>query len=159
MPVDREEDWCIAKDAEIECVVRVFPNVIAADYEVCAEGLLQAGMELIAEAGLQCSRNPRSASKQRRKNIVSASRTGEHQIFIERSLKRTRIRDTQDGIGLLNVVRSAYARFRPTRDGQTVVEISADTEVEDPVSCLDLVQNIQSEFLDVGVTKECIERS
>ena len=79
MPIDRKEDWRVAKDAEIEGVVGVLPNVIAADHEVLAEGLLQAGMELIAEAGLQCSGYPRCASQQRRENLISTSRTGENQ--------------------------------------------------------------------------------
>ena len=55
VPVDREGDRRVAEHAEVEGVVRVLPDVVAADDEVLAEGLLQAGVELVAEAGLERS--------------------------------------------------------------------------------------------------------
>ena len=54
VPVDGERDGRVAEHAEVEGVVGVLPDVLAADDEVFAEGLLEAGMKLVAEAGLKC---------------------------------------------------------------------------------------------------------
>jgi hypothetical protein len=73
MPVDREEDRRVAQDGKVEGVVRVFPDVLAAEHEILAEGLLQAGMELVAVAGLKRAGNARCAGKQRGQHVVQAS--------------------------------------------------------------------------------------
>ena len=52
MPVDWERDGRIAEDTEIEGVVGVLPDIVAADDEVFAKGLLETGVELVAKAGL-----------------------------------------------------------------------------------------------------------
>ena len=59
MPVDGKGDGRVAEHAEVEGVVRVLPDVLAADDEVLAEGLLEAGVELIAKAGLRGFRRRR----------------------------------------------------------------------------------------------------
>ena len=74
MPVDGEEDGRVAQDAEVEGVVRVLPDVLAADHGLLAEGLLQSGVKLVAEAGLQRARNTRGAGEQRRKHSVRSIR-------------------------------------------------------------------------------------
>ncbi len=51
VPVDGEGDGRVAEDAEVEGVVGVLPDVLAAEDHVLAEGLLQAGVELVAIAG------------------------------------------------------------------------------------------------------------
>ena len=51
VPVDGEGDGCVAKHAEVERVMSVFPNVLAAEDEVFAQSLLEAGVEFVAEAG------------------------------------------------------------------------------------------------------------
>ena len=56
MPVDGEGDGRVAQHAEVEGVVGVLPDVLAADDDVLAEGLLQAGVELVAEAGVEAFR-------------------------------------------------------------------------------------------------------
>ena len=53
VPVDREGDRSIAQNAEVERVMRVLPDVFAAEHHIFSESLLQAGMELVAKAGLQ----------------------------------------------------------------------------------------------------------
>jgi len=53
MPVDGERDGRVAKDAEVEGVVGVLPDVVSAEDQVLAEGLLEASMKLVAVAGLQ----------------------------------------------------------------------------------------------------------
>ena len=62
-----------------------------------AEGLLQAGMELVAKAGLQGSRDAGRAVQQRRQHGIRASGAGEHQVLVERRLQRARIGDAQHG--------------------------------------------------------------
>ena len=56
MPVDGEKDGRVAKHTEVEGIVRVLPDVLAADRCPLAEGLLQTGMELVAVAGVECAR-------------------------------------------------------------------------------------------------------
>ena len=59
VPVDGEGDGSVAEHAEVECVVGVLPDVFAAEDEVFAEGLLEAGMEFVADSrGLQVVETP-----------------------------------------------------------------------------------------------------
>ena len=159
VPVDGEEDRRVAEDAEVERVVSVLPDVIAADHDVLAEGLLQAGMELVAETRLQSSGNARSARQQWIKDVVQTPLAGEHEIFVKRSLERSSIRYPQNGVGWLDVVRDANARFGLARVGQTVVKIPADAEIKDPIAGLDLVFNIEGQLLDIGMAKIGIKRT
>ena len=62
MPIDRKGDGRVAEHAEVEGVVRVLPDVFAADYDALAESLLEAGMKLIAEARLQAFPRHRKCS-------------------------------------------------------------------------------------------------
>ena len=73
MPVDGEGDRRVAQDAEVEGVVGVLPDVLAADHGMLSEALLQAGVELVAETGLKRSRNARRAEEQRRQHRIRAS--------------------------------------------------------------------------------------
>ena len=50
MPVDWEEDRRVPKDAEVERIVGVLPNVVTADNEVLPKCLLQSRVEFVAEA-------------------------------------------------------------------------------------------------------------
>ena len=139
VPVDRERDRRIAEHAEVEGVVGVLPDVVAADDEVLAEGLLQPGVKLVAESGLQRSRYARRAQQQRSKHIIRASLTRQHEVFVERRFQRSRIRKAKNSVGLRDGVGDADARLRLTRNRQTVVKIAADTDVEEPVLERDLV--------------------
>ena len=95
MPVDRKGDGRVAQHAEVESIVRVLPDVFAAHNSALAEGLLESGMELVAETGLQRSRYSRSANQQRSKHGVRASFARKNQVLIERRLQRARIADAQ----------------------------------------------------------------
>ena len=55
VPVDREGDRGVAEHAEVESIVCVLPDVLAADDGIPAEGLLEARVELVAESRLQVS--------------------------------------------------------------------------------------------------------
>ena len=50
VPVDGEGDGRVAEDAEVEGVVGVLPDVLAAEDGMLAEGLLEAGVELVADS-------------------------------------------------------------------------------------------------------------
>ena len=93
MPVDGEGDGRVAQHAEVEGVVRVLPDVFAAEDHVFAEGLLQAGMKLVAEARAQGVLKHPECNEQRRKHGVGASLAGEHQVFVERRFQRARVGD------------------------------------------------------------------
>ena len=60
IPRDRKGDRSGAQNAEIVAVVRVLPDVLAIDNQVFPEGLLQAGMKLIAKTGRQGGRGNRN---------------------------------------------------------------------------------------------------
>ena len=60
VPVDRKGDGRIAQNTEVESVVGVFPNVVAAEDKVLAESLLEAGMKLVAKTRLQRCRTRRA---------------------------------------------------------------------------------------------------
>ena len=51
VPLDGECDRRIAEHAEIVAVVRVLPDVFAADHEIFRECLFKAGMKFISIAG------------------------------------------------------------------------------------------------------------
>ncbi len=115
VPIDGKGDGSIAQDAEVEGIVRVFPDVVAAEDQILSESLLQAGMEFVAKARLQRARNPGRASKQRRQHRIGATLAGEHKIFVERRLQGARIGDAQHGVGPLDVVGKTQREARPER--------------------------------------------
>ena len=97
MPVDGEEDGGVAQDAEVEGVVGVLPDVLAADHHILADGLLESGMKLVAETGIESSRNTRRAIEQRIEDGIRAASAGEHEILVEGRLQGARIGDAQHG--------------------------------------------------------------
>jgi len=72
MPVDGERNRRVAQDAEVEGIVGVLPDVLAAHHGMLSEALLQAGVELVAETGLKGSLTS-LAGKERRKHRVGAA--------------------------------------------------------------------------------------
>src|SRR5262249_57271415 len=48
LPFDGKCDRRIAQDAEVESIMGVLPNVFAGEDQIFSDGLLQAGMELVA---------------------------------------------------------------------------------------------------------------
>ena len=157
VPVDGEGDGRVAEDAEVEGVVGVLPDVVAADDEVLAEGLLETGVKLVAEAGLQGSGDARRAEQQRRENVTPASLAGEHEVLVEGSFERAGVGDAKNGVGLLDGVGDADAGLGLAGDGEAVVEVAAHAEIEEPVAGFDLVLGVESQLFDVGVAEEVVE--
>ena len=91
MPFDREKDRRITEDTEVVGAVGVLPDVLAVDHQEFANGLLQAGMEFIAKAGLQLRCRARRAAQKRVQHVRTASDAGERQVLIKGSLQGTRI--------------------------------------------------------------------
>src|ERR1700722_1470662 len=100
VPVDRERDGRVAEDGEVEGVVGVLPDIVAAEYEMFGKGLLQTRVELVAETGLQGGRDAGLAEQQRSQNGAAAALAGENQVLVERRLQRASVRGAQDGAGL-----------------------------------------------------------
>ena len=61
---------------------------------------------------------------------------------LERRLHRSRVGDTQDRVGRLDVVGKAKSRFNLTLSRETVVQIAAKTQIERPVPLRDGVLNV-----------------
>src|SRR5207248_3056013 len=121
VPRDREEDRRIPQDAEVVGIVGVFPNVLAGENHIFSERLLQAGMKLVAPAGRQWGRN---AWDQSGDDSRKASCTGNHQVFVERSLQQTCVRHTKHGVALLDVVSNPDPGLGFVVRSETIVEIA-----------------------------------
>ena len=73
VPVDGEEDRRVAQNAEVEGIMCVLPDVVAANHEVLAERLLQARVKLVAESWLESARDAGRAGEKRREYVVQTS--------------------------------------------------------------------------------------
>jgi hypothetical protein len=78
-------------------------------------------------------------SEQRGEHGVAAAFAGEDEVFVEGRFEGAGVGGAQDGAGLLDVVGEADARLGLAGDGEAVVEVAANAEVEEPVAGLDLV--------------------
>jgi hypothetical protein len=58
VPIDGKSDGSIAQNAEVECIMRVLPDVFAAEDHILSESLLQSGVEFVAKAWLHRSLHP-----------------------------------------------------------------------------------------------------
>ena len=159
MPVDGEGNGRVAQHAEVEGVVRVLPDVLAAENDSLAKSLLESGVKLIAETGAHVSGYAWAAIEQRIQHSVRASAAGEHQVLIEWRLHGAGIGDAQNGSRRFDVVRNAGAWLRLASIRQAVINVLAKPQVEQPVTRLDLVFDIESKFLDVGMPVEKVIRS
>src|SRR5271170_1084025 len=116
MPIDREGNRSIAQHAEIERVMLVLPDIVPAKNDVLAKCLLQSGVKLVLEPGLQYSRYSRRAKQQRIQYRVRTALARQHQVFVERTLQRSRIGDAQHGVRALDAVGRAQSRLCLPRD-------------------------------------------
>ncbi len=91
-------------------------------------------MELVAEAGLEGGGDSGGAEEQRRKDGVAAALAGEDEVLVEGGFEGARVGDAQDGVGSVDGVGDADAGFGLAGDGEAVVEIAADAEVDEPVA-------------------------
>src|ERR1700722_1395338 len=114
-------------------------------------------MEFIAKTGIQRPARSRGAQKQWRQHRIAASGARKDKVFIERSLQRTGIRNSQHRAGFLDVVRYAQPGFGLARDRKTVVDIAAHAQIQRPVSLCNVIPHIQREFLHIGVAVKVVE--
>src|SRR5882724_4205495 len=159
VPCDWEKDGCVSEDAEVVGIMGVLPNVLAGEDQIFSGRLLQSDVEFIAPAGTQRGHAGCGTTQEWIQDSVAASDTGNDQIFVERCLEHTRVRNPKHGIGALDVISDAEARLGLLVGDQAVVEISTETEVERPVSLRDLVLKVKSELLYVGVAAESEQTS
>src|SRR5579859_4478113 len=111
MPVDRKGNWRIAQDTEVEGVMRVLPDVVAAEDQVFAKGLLEAGVKLVAEARLQRAGHSRAAIQEWIQHRIQTTCAGKDQILVERRLQSSRIRNAKHRAAGLDLVRHTDARL------------------------------------------------
>jgi hypothetical protein len=74
MPVDGEGDGGVAEDGEVEGVVGVFPDIVAAQDDSLAQVLLESRVKLVAEAGLEGAGDAGGAGEERAEDLVAATR-------------------------------------------------------------------------------------
>src|SRR5208282_5541233 len=67
---------------------------------------------------------------------------------------RSRIGNTKDRVGLLDVVGDAEPRLRLTGNGDAVIQIATDSKIEVPVALRDGVLDVESELLHIRVPEE-----
>ena len=94
-------------------------------------------MKFIARSGTQRSRDAWIALNGRLKRIhhrVIASSAGKHQILIERRFESAGIGSPQYGVGWLDVVGDSDARLRLGGLGDAVVDIAANSQIEESSS-------------------------
>ena len=145
-----------AQHAEVVGVVRVLPDVLAGKDKILPERLLKSRVELIAPAWTE-RRYAGGGREKRIQNRIGTSYAGKHQVLIEGRFQRARIRNTQYGIGTLDVISDTKSRFGFPMCRKSVVEITAQSQVEGPVSFGDRVLNVESQFFDVGVSVETVK--
>ena len=125
----------------------VLPKIVGVDQYVSANGLLKAGVELIAKAGLDGHRI-------RAEHVLSQSAYSgcvrQEEVFIERRFKRPGVGHAQNGSRLFDVVSDAGARLRTGFRDQTVIAVQAETNVELEVSHRDPVLRIECVLINVG---------
>src|ERR1700722_18899442 len=110
-------------------------------------------MELVAVSRLQRSRHAWRTQKQRRQHCIAASLAGEHKVLVEWCFQCARIGDAEHSIRRLDAVGDTQARLSLTGYSQTVIEIAANSNIEKPVPGLDLILEIESHLLNVGMAK------
>src|SRR5271154_3388494 len=103
VPLDGESDWGSAQDAEVVGVVRVLPDVLAVYHQIFSEGLLQAGVKLIAKAWSKRSSCAGCAAlalgcEQSADSWVQTANTGKHQVLVERRFQGSRIGSAQNRV-------------------------------------------------------------
>ncbi len=136
--------------------MRVLPDVFAADYGPLAEGLLKTGMELVAIAGVERARHARSAIEKRRQHVVGAPGAGEDEVLIERRFEGTRVGNPKHSFGWLHVIGNADSRLGLVCTREAVVNILAQSEIEVPVTSLDLVFGVECKFLHIRMAKVAV---
>src|SRR4029077_4603166 len=98
-------------------------NVLGVDDQVFPYGLLESRMELISES---CGRVRRNARDERGNESHVAAGAGDNQVLVKWRLQRPRVRDSQHGIALLDVVGDTQPRLHLTGRRQASIDIPAN---------------------------------
>src|SRR5271154_674230 len=159
VPLDGEGDRRGAQDAEVVGVVRVLPDVLAVDDQIFSEGLLQAGVKLVAKARSKRSGCAGGATlalgcEQSADDWVQAPDAGKHQVLVERRFQGSRIGSAQNRVGLLDVVGNTEARLGLRRMREAFVDIPADTKVERPIFPGDGILDVHRELFHIRMTRK-----
>src|SRR5580693_928056 len=125
VPFNGESDRRVAEHAEVVAIVSVFRDVLTGKYQESPERLLDASVELVAKAGIQCPACSRRTEKKRRQDRILASDTRKNEILVERRFQRACVRNSKHGAGLLDVVRDTDSGFGLARHGEAVVKVAA----------------------------------
>jgi hypothetical protein len=153
VPADGEGDWSGAEDGEVVGVVGVLPDVVGGEDGVAGERLLEAGVEVVAEAGtIGCW----SAGYQRGDDGGVAAFGGEDEVLVEGRLKRAGVGEAQDGAGALDVIAEGETWFYLVGYGEAVVLVEAEAEVAGPGAGGDGVLGVGGELFDIGMAVEGI---
>ena len=151
-PFDREGNGGVEQGVEIEGVVGELPDVTDVDQNALGDGLLEAGVVLIAAAWLE--RRGAVGSKGVAGKPATAGTAGENQSFVIRSLEETRVREAKDSAGGFDLVRRADAGLNAELRDQPVIKIGAQTGLNSKVLKIDRIFDVEGFFLDVGVSAE-----
>ena len=156
VPSDGEEDGGGPEDGEVVTGVSVHPDVVGGEDGEAGEGLLESGVEVVAEAGAV---GRVGAGDKGGDDRVVASFTGEDEVLVEGRLQRAGVGGSQDGPGALDLIAEGEARLDLVGGDKSVVLVEAQAEVSRPGAEGDGVLGVGSELLDVGMAVEGIERA
>ena len=123
VPGDGERDGGVQQRAEVVRVVGELPEIVGVHQEEFADGLLEAGIELIAESGLN---GDGGRAEDILRKSAGAGGARKQQVLIERRFESAGVGGAQNGGGLLDVVGEAQPRLRAVVLGQAVVAVKAE---------------------------------
>ena len=151
VPADGEGDGRGAEDGEVVGVVGVLPDIVGGEDGEAGEGLLEAGVEVVAEAGAVGSWG---AGDERGDDGGVATFAGKDQVLVEGRLQRAGVGDAQDGPGAFDLIAESEARLDLVGGDKSVVLVETQAEVSGPAPEGDGVLGVCGELLDVGVAVE-----
>ena len=109
----KSSDRSVAEHAEVKRVVCVFPEIFTIDDQVLRKGLLEAGVEFVAEA---CRRIRRYAGNQSGNHGNVATGGGDGEVFVKRRFECACVGYAQDGVRCFDVVGKPQPRFDLVED-------------------------------------------
>ena len=109
VPFDGEEDGGGEQIVQVEGIARELPEVIGVQHEMASDGLLQAGVVLVANPRFE--RHAVVSAEDVCRQPARAGRAGQHEILVQRRLVGVRIGDAQYGPGGGDVIGEAQARL------------------------------------------------
>src|ERR1700722_17061210 len=109
VPCDGERDGSVEQHVEIVSVVSEFPEIVAIEYEIAGDLLLEAAVELIPCAWLQ--RYARPGAEYVLCQPARTGRTRKQQVLVEGRFHSARISRAQHGAGLLHHIGKRQPRL------------------------------------------------